>query len=180
MNCNSVQVGSKISLFGERNRFTVRCKGERYILLSKRFFAQERCAVIDTWTKIAITDQRLRVKTDSSEEYARMLDRIEKGDIKLSMRNIENLNEDTTFDVGFKYPMKEYLDLSLFPRLASYTEKIVKTRTAHECCVCGNTIPPNTYTIYESGFSYVRGIGRVSQYLCRSCAENSIERINNV
>lgn len=180
MNFNSIQIGSKVSLFGERNRFVVRCKGNRYIVLSKKFFKEERCAVIDSWSDLAIMDNKhFKIKNNSEIEFLKLLDKLESGDLKFSFKNIENISNLNSNDFNdLKYPIESYLNLSIMPAFMNSKDKVVKCRIPHECCICGNIISENSYSVCRIGF--IRNIGRVSAYLCCQCAEHLIEIENSI
>lgn len=177
MDWNLVQIGSKVSLFGERKRFVVRCKGERYIVLSKKFFSQTRCAVIDIWSDIALTDYKnINVRNDSDEEFTKLLNQLENNDIHYTLKNMENLNPRDMLNGDLKFPVEEYLHSSIMPDLLSSKEKIVRCRVPHECCVCGNEIYVGSYAVCKRGFTPSTDRCRISIYMCRACAEDYIER----
>lgn len=81
-----------------------------------------------------------------------------------------------------KYTDKEYLDAEYFEpdeEITNHAMKIVTTRTEHECSSVfvghPHVIPPNTKAILETAIH--ADDGRVSNYLCLSCADQWLDHV---
>lgn len=74
-----------------------------------------------------------------------------------------------------KYPEEMYLGSNIFDgdmdgSESNFTEKIVKTRKPHNCCVCEKEISTGTKMVMQS--AVVQDIGWCSCYICLPCIEN--------
>ncbi len=61
---------------------------------------------------------------------------------------------------------------------SNFSEKIVKIRKPHECCVCENEIPKGTEMLMQSAI--IEGIGWRNCYICLLCIEEWLEEIGRV
>ena len=74
-----------------------------------------------------------------------------------------------------KYPEEMYLGSNIFDgdmdgSESNFTEKIVKIRKSHNCCVCEKGIPTGTKMVMQRAI--VQDIGWCSCYICLPCIEN--------
>lgn len=77
-----------------------------------------------------------------------------------------------------KYDKKLYIDSQIFAgdmdgSESNFSEKIVKTRKAHECCVCTKEIPKGTEMVMQS--VVIAGEGWKNCYICLPCIEDWLE-----
>lgn len=82
-----------------------------------------------------------------------------------------------------KYPKEMYIDSQIFSgdmdgSESNFSEKIVKTRKTHECCVCGKEIPNGTEMVMQSAI--IEGEGWRNCYICLPCIEEWLEEIGRV
>lgn len=61
---------------------------------------------------------------------------------------------------------------------SNFSEKIVKTRKPHECCVCGKEFPKRTEMVMQSVI--IEGEGWGNCYICLPCIEEWLEEIGRV
>ena len=82
-----------------------------------------------------------------------------------------------------KYEKELYIDSQIFAgdmdgSESNFSEKIVKTRKPHECCVCGKKVPKSTKMVMQS--TIIDGEGWRSCYICLPCIEEWLEEIGRV
>lgn len=82
-----------------------------------------------------------------------------------------------------KYAEEMYIDSQIFTgdmdgSESNFTEKIVKTRKPHNCCVCEKEIAQGTKMVMQS--AVVQDLGWRSCYICLSCIENYLEESGQV
>ena len=82
-----------------------------------------------------------------------------------------------------KYAEEMYLDSQIFDgdmdgSESNFTEKIVKVRKPHTCCVCEKEISKGTKVIVQR--AVVQDLGRCSCYICLPCIENWLEESGQV
>lgn len=82
-----------------------------------------------------------------------------------------------------KYSEEMYIDSQIFSgdmdgSESNFSEKIVKTRKSHDCCVCEKEIPKGTKMIMQS--AVVQGMGWCSCYICLPCIEKWLEESGQV
>lgn len=82
-----------------------------------------------------------------------------------------------------KYPEDLYIDSQIFAAdmdgsESNFTEKIVKTRTPHLCCVCENQIPKGSKMLRQKAI--VEGEGWKRCYVCLPCIEKWLEESGQV
>lgn len=82
-----------------------------------------------------------------------------------------------------KYPEEMYIDSQIFAvdmdgSESNLTEKIVKIRTPHSCCVCEKQIPKGEKMLNQKAI--VEGQGWCSCYICIPCVENWLEESGQV
>ena len=73
-----------------------------------------------------------------------------------------------------KYEKELYIDSQIFSgdmdgSESNFSEKIVKTRKPHECCVCGKEFPKGTEMVMQS--TVIDGEGWRNCYICLPCIE---------
>ena len=74
-----------------------------------------------------------------------------------------------------KYPEEMYIDSQIFAgdmdgSESNLTEKIVKIRVSHLCCVCEKQVPKGERMLNQKAI--VEGQGWRSCYICLPCVEN--------
>lgn len=75
-----------------------------------------------------------------------------------------------------KYSEEMYLGSNIFDgdmdglESSNFTEKIVKIRKEHICCVCEKEMPKATKMVMQS--AVVQDLGWCSCYICLPCIEN--------
>ena len=74
-----------------------------------------------------------------------------------------------------KYSEEMYLGSNIFDgdmdgSESNFSEKVVKIRKSHNCCVCQKEIPKGTKMVMQSAI--VQDIGWCSCYICLPCIEN--------
>lgn len=79
-----------------------------------------------------------------------------------------------------KYPKAMYIDSQIFGgdrdgSESNLTEKIVKIRTPHSCCICEKHIPKGEKMLNQKAI--VEGQGWCSCYICIPCVEKLARRI---
>jgi hypothetical protein len=82
-----------------------------------------------------------------------------------------------------KYAEEMYLDSQIFAgdmdgSESNFTEKIVKIRKEHTCCVCEKEIPKGTKMVSQRAVA--QDLGWCSCYICLSCIENWLEESGQV
>lgn len=82
-----------------------------------------------------------------------------------------------------KYSEEMYIDSQIFAgdmdgSESNFTEKIVKTRNAHTCCVCEKEIPSGTKMVMQSAI--MQDMGWCNCYICLSCIEKWLEESGQV
>ena len=82
-----------------------------------------------------------------------------------------------------KYPEEMYIDSQIFAEdmdgsESNLTEKVVKTRSSHLCCVCGKKMPKGERMLSQKAI--VAGQGWCSCYICLPCVENWLEESGQV
>lgn len=82
-----------------------------------------------------------------------------------------------------KYPEEMYIDSQIFAgdmdgSESNLTEKIVKIRASHLCCVCEKQIPKGEKMLNQKVI--VEGQGWCSCYICIPCVENWLEESGQV
>lgn len=82
-----------------------------------------------------------------------------------------------------KYPKEMYIDSQIFSgdmdgSESNFSEKIVKTRKTHECCVCGKEIAKGTEMVMQSAI--IEGEGWKNCYICLPCIEEWLEESGQV
>lgn len=82
-----------------------------------------------------------------------------------------------------KYPEEMYIGSQTFEgdmdgSESNFSEKIVKTKKNHACCVCAKEIPQGTKMLKQS--AVVSGMGWCSCYICLPCVENWLEESGQV
>lgn len=82
-----------------------------------------------------------------------------------------------------KYPKEMYLDSQIFAgdmdgSEAFFSEKVVKTRRSHVCCVCGKEIEKYSNAVYQSAI--IKGEGWCGCYICLPCVESWLEESGQV
>ena len=82
-----------------------------------------------------------------------------------------------------KYPEEMYIDSQIFAgdmdgSESNLTEKIVKIRYTHSCCICEKHIPKGEKMLNQKAI--VEGQGWCSCYICIPCVENWLEESGQV
>lgn len=82
-----------------------------------------------------------------------------------------------------KYPEEMYIDSQIFAgdmdgSESNLTEKVVKIRNSHLCCVCEKQIPKGERMLNQKAI--VEGQGWCSCYICLPCVENWLEESGQV
>lgn len=82
-----------------------------------------------------------------------------------------------------KYPEQMYVDSQIFSgdmdgSESNFSEKIVKTRKPHECCVCEKEIQKGEKMIMQRAI--VSRMGWCSCYICLPCVEQWLEESGQV
>ena len=82
-----------------------------------------------------------------------------------------------------KYPEEMYIGSQIFEgdrdgSESNFSEKIVKTKKNHNCCVCEKEIPSGTKMLMQR--AVVQDIGWSSCYICLPCIENWLEESGQV
>ena len=82
-----------------------------------------------------------------------------------------------------KYSEEMYIDSQIFSgdmdgSESNFSEKMVKTRKTHNCCICEKEIPKGTKMIMQS--TIVQDIGWCSCYICLPCIEKWLEESGQV
>ena len=82
-----------------------------------------------------------------------------------------------------KYPEEMYIDSQIFAgdmdgSESNLTEKIVKIRVSHLCCVCEKQVPKGERMLNQKAI--VEGQGWCSCYICIPCVENWLEESGQV
>ena len=82
-----------------------------------------------------------------------------------------------------KYPKAMYIDSQIFGgdrdgSESNLTEKIVKIRTPHSCCICEKHIPKGEKMLNQKAIA--EGQGWCSCYICIPCVENWLEESGQV
>lgn len=82
-----------------------------------------------------------------------------------------------------KYAEEMYLDSQIFAgdmdgSESNFTEKIVKIRKEHTCCVCENEFAKGTKMVSQR--AVVQDLGWCSCYICLPCIENLLEESGQV
>ena len=88
MEIKNSKVGDKIRLFGQRNRFTVRARNERFVILSKNFFGSDRSyyTIIDFEKKWMGPDNLVFGMFDYLTDAEEALQELISGKIEVSRR----------------------------------------------------------------------------------------------
>ena len=82
-----------------------------------------------------------------------------------------------------KYPEEMYIDSQIFAgdmdgSESNFSEKIVKTRKVHNCCVCEKEFEKGTKMVMQS--AVVQDMGWCSCYICLPCIESWLEESGQV
>lgn len=82
-----------------------------------------------------------------------------------------------------KYKKELYIGSQIFSgdmdgSESNFSEKIVKTRKPHECCVCGKEFTKGTEIVMQS--AVIEGEGWRNCYICLPCIEEWLEEIGRV
>lgn len=82
-----------------------------------------------------------------------------------------------------KYPEEMYLDSQIFAgdmdgSESNLSEKIVKIRKPHKCCICENESPSGDKMLVQKAI--VDGMGWCNCYICLPCVENWLEESGQV
>ena len=82
-----------------------------------------------------------------------------------------------------KYPEEMYIGSQIFEGdmdgyESNFSEKIVKTKKNHNCCVCDKEIPSGTKMLMQR--AVVQDMGWCSCYICLPCVENWLEESGQV
>lgn len=82
-----------------------------------------------------------------------------------------------------KYPEEMYLDSQIFAgdmdgSESNFSEKIVKIRKPHKCCVCEKEIKPGNKVLMQKAIA--DGMGWCSCYICLPCVEHWLEESGQV
>lgn len=82
-----------------------------------------------------------------------------------------------------KYSEEMYIGSQIFEgdmdgSESNFSEKIVKTKKNHDCCVCGKDIPSGTKMLMQK--AVVQDMGWCSCYICLPCVENWLEESGQV
>lgn len=82
-----------------------------------------------------------------------------------------------------KYPEEMYIGSQIFEgdrdgSESNFSEKIVKTKKKHNCCVCEKEIPSGTKMLMQR--AVVQDMGWCSCYICLPCVENWLEESGQV
>ena len=82
-----------------------------------------------------------------------------------------------------KYPEKMYIDSQIFSgdmdgSESNFTEKVVKIRKPHKCCICEREIPKGEKMLMQK--AVVEGMGWCSCYICLTCIEKWLEESGQV
>lgn len=82
-----------------------------------------------------------------------------------------------------RYPKELYIDSQIFAgdmdgSESCFSEKLVKTRSSHTCCVCGNEIEKHSNAVCQSAI--IEGEGWKSCYICLPCIEAWLEESGQV
>ena len=83
-----------------------------------------------------------------------------------------------------KYPEEMYLGSNIFDgdmdglESSNFTEKIVKIRKEHTCCVCEKEFAKGTKMVSQR--AVVQDLGWCSCYICLPCIENWLEESSQV
>lgn len=111
-----------------------------------------------------------------------------RGDVKGNMEKFTWQKPDGAVDKqiggrGMKYSRELYIDSQIFAGdmdglESNFSEKIVKTRKPHECCVCGKEILKGTEMVMQSAI--IEGERRRNCYICLSCIEEWLEESGQV
>ena len=85
--------------------------------------------------------------------------------------------------VNMKYPKEMYLDSQIFAgdmdgSESCFSEKVVKTRSSHICCVCEKEIAKHSNAVYQSAI--IEGEGWRACYICLPCIERWLEESGQV
>lgn len=82
-----------------------------------------------------------------------------------------------------KYPEEMYIDSQIFAgdmdgSESNFSEKVVKIRKLHKCCICEREIPKGEKMLMQRAI--VEGMGWRSCYICLSCVEEWLEESGQV
>ena len=82
-----------------------------------------------------------------------------------------------------KYPEEMYIGSQIFEgdmdgSESNFSEKIVKTKKNHYCCVCEKERPSGTKMLMQR--AVVQDMGWCSCYICLPCVENWLEESGQV
>lgn len=82
-----------------------------------------------------------------------------------------------------KYPEEMYIGSQIFEgdrdgSESNFSEKIVKTKKNHDCCVCEKEMPKGTKMLMQR--AVVQDMGWCSCYICLPCVENWLEESGQV
>ena len=82
-----------------------------------------------------------------------------------------------------KYSEEMYIGSQIFEgdregSESNFSEKIVKTKKNHNCCVCGKDISSGTKMLMQK--AVVQDMGWCSCYICLPCVENWLEESGQV
>ena len=82
-----------------------------------------------------------------------------------------------------KYPEEMYIDSQIFAgdmdgSESNFTEKVVKIRKSHKCCICEREIPKGEKMLMQR--AVVGDLGWCSCYICLPCVEQWLEESEQV
>lgn len=80
-----------------------------------------------------------------------------------------------------KYPEEKYIGSQIFAGDESeinFTEKVVKIRKLHECCICGKEVSKGEKMLIQRAI--VEDMGWCSCYICLPCIEKWLEESGQV
>lgn len=82
-----------------------------------------------------------------------------------------------------KYPEEMYIDSQICARDMdgsenNFTEKVVKSRKSHKCCICEREIPKGEKILMQRAI--VEDMGWHSCYICLPCIEKWLEESGQV
>lgn len=82
-----------------------------------------------------------------------------------------------------KYPEEMYIDSQIFSgdidsSESNFTEKVVKIRKSHKCCVCGKEVQKGEKMLMQK--AVIQDMGWCSCYICLPCVEQWLEESGQV
>lgn len=80
-----------------------------------------------------------------------------------------------------KYPEEKYIGSQIFAGdefESNFTEKVVKIRKSHKCCVCGKEVSKGEKMLMQRAI--VKDMGWCSCYICLPCIKKCLEESGQV